>query len=362
MSRRVLYFTGPREIKVREEPVPEPGEGEVLVETDVSAISPGTELLVYRGEIPAGMAADATIDALDEEFEYPLQYGYAAVGRVAAVGAGVDDAWQDRRVFAFAPHASHFLAVPEELRGVPDGSAGRAALLANAEAAVNFVLDGAPAVGERVAVFGQGVVGLLTTALLAEFPLEALVTVDGHERRRELALEFGADASVAPGADDLRARLDGDRSGDDATDGSPPGDPPSGSGDAAERRGPGGADLAYELSGNPAALDGAIAATGFSGRLVVGSWYGTKPVELDLGGAFHRSRIRLLSSQVSSIDPTDRGRWDKARRLAEARRLLERVDAERLLTHRVPFERAPAAYRLLDECPEEAVGVLLTYS
>lgn len=336
MTTRSVYFVGPGEVTIRETDVPEPEIGEVRVRTAVSAISAGTELLVYRGQVPETMLADETIDALDGDFEYPLKYGYSAVGRVTAVGSDIDDDWLDRRVFGFNPHKSHFLATPEELQRVPESlSDAEAALLANAEAAVNFLLDGHPAVGERVVVFGQGVVGLLTTALLAEFPLETLVTVDGYEHRRTLSVSLGADDAVAPG-DEVCTRLAGD-------------EPPNG------------ADLAYELSGNPNALNDAIGITGTAGRMIIGSWYGTKPTELDLGGEFHRSRIRLQSSQVSTIDPTDRGRWTKSRRLNEACQLLERTNVERLITHRIPVERAADAYRLLDENPAEAVGVLLTY-
>jgi 2-desacetyl-2-hydroxyethyl bacteriochlorophyllide A dehydrogenase len=336
MTARSLYFTSPGEVTICKTDVPEPRAGEVRVRTAVSAISAGTELLIYHGQVPETMLADETIDALDGDFEYPFQYGYAAVGRVTAVGSDVDDDWLNRRVFGFNPHESHFLATPEELRPVPGTlSDAEAALLANAEAAVNFLLDGRPAVGERVAVFGQGVVGLLATALLAEFPLETLIAVDSYEHRRALSVSLGADDAVAPG-DELHARLDGD-------------EPPEG------------ADLVYELSGDPNALDDAISVTGTAGRVVIGSWYGTKSTELDLGGEFHRSRIRLQSSQVSTIDPTDRGRWTKSRRLGEARRLLEQTNMEGLTTHCLPIERAAEAYRLLDESPEEAVGILFTY-
>ena len=336
MTARTLYFIGPGEVTVRETDVPEPETREVQVRTTVSAISAGTELLVYRGQVPEAMPTDETIDALDGDFAYPLKYGYSAVGRVTAVGNDVDDNWLNQRVFGFNPHESHFFATPEELRLVPETlSDAEAALLANAEAAVNFLLDGRPAVGERVAVFGQGIVGLLSTALLAEFPLETLITVDGYECRRALSMSLGADDAVAPG-DELRARLTGDEPLD-------------------------GADLTYELSGNPNALDEAIRVTGTAGRVVIGSWYGTRSTELDLGGEFHRSRIRLQSSQVSTIDPTDRGRWTKSRRLGVAHRLLERMDAEQFITHRIPIEHAAEAYRLLDENPEKTVGVLLTY-
>src|SRR5207253_7004436 len=91
-------------------------------------------------------------------------------------------------------------------------------------------------------------------------------------------------------------------------------------------------DLTYELSGTPAALDQALAVTGFKGRVVIGSWYGDRRVDLDLGGAFHRSRMTLVSSQVSTIDPQWEGRWSRARRRDVAWRAVEEVRPSRLIS------------------------------
>jgi threonine dehydrogenase-like Zn-dependent dehydrogenase len=123
----------------------------------------------------------------------------------------------------------------------------------------------------------------------------------------------------------------------------------------------GGADLAYELSGNPSALDRAIGMTGFGGRIVVGSWYGGKRVEVDLGGRFHRGRMRLVSSQVSTLAPELSGRWTKARRLDVALRMLHEVRPASLITHRVPISRAAEAYEVLHRDASDAVQVMLTY-
>lgn len=337
MTARTLSFVGPREVRVVEEPVPDPEPDEALVATRYSGISAGTESLVYRGEAPADLPVDESIDALDGRFEYPLRYGYAAVGTVAAVGADVNGEWLGRAVFAFHPHASHFCARPEDLHPLPDGCSPEAAtLLPSVETALTLAMDARPVVGERAVVFGQGVVGLLATELLARHPLEALYAVEPLETRRARSREFGADASFAPGAlDDLVDALDGPHAP--------------------------GADLAVELSGDPPALDDAIAVAGYDGRVIVGSWYGDRRANLDLGGRFHRDRIELRSSQVSTIEPSLRGRWTSERRLALAWDRLEEIDAADLLTHRVPVEDAPDAYRLLDRDPGEALGIVLTY-
>ena len=122
-----------------------------------------------------------------------------------------------------------------------------------------------------------------------------------------------------------------------------------------------GFDLVYELSGNPAALDMAIGLTGFGGRVVIGSWYGEKRAPLDLGGYFHRSRMQLISSQVSTLASALTGRWDKARRLATAWQLLAQVNVAELITQRYNVASAAAAYTLIDQQPDQTVQVLLTY-
>ena len=95
---------------------------------------------------------------------------------------------------------------------------------------------------------------------------------------------------------------------------------------------------------------------------MVGSWYGTKAAALQLGGSFHRNRVRLISSQVSTIAPQLRGRWTKTRRMKSAWQLLAKLPAEELISHRFPLEQAAAAYSLIDSRPEQTLQVILDYS
>ncbi|MBX2999336.1 MAG: zinc-binding alcohol dehydrogenase [Caldilineaceae bacterium] len=334
--RHSLYFTAPRRVEIRKEPLIPPAADEVLVQTQISAISPGTEMLFYRGQIPAGMSADATIAALASAVTYPLKYGYACAGEVIAAGSAVEPSWVGRRVFAFHPHESHFCAPPNTLIPFPfEMEMERAALLPNAETAVNLVMDGAPLIGESIVVFGQGIVGLMVTKLLAAFPLGGLYAVDPLERRLALAQEFGAIQTFVPAGVARGELLDilGDLR----------------------------ADLIFELSGNPSALNEAIRHTGFGGRTVIGSWYGAKQAPIDLGGHFHRSRIQILSSQVSTIASHLQARWNKARRLFHAWTFLPTLPLDQLITHRFPIDQAADAYALVDQCPEEAVQVVFEY-
>ena len=341
MIRRSLFFVEPRQVEIREESLGPPGPGQVLVQTLISLISPGTEMLIYRGQAPGDLAVDETIPALAGRFGFPLKYGYAVIGRVLALGEGVPAEWQDRLVFAFNPHESHFLARLEELLLPPPALPPETAVFFPLmETATTLVLDGQPQLGEQVAVFGQGVVGLLLTGLLSRLPLASLVTLDLHARRRQLSLEWGAHLSLDPTAPGVLEQLLDNLSG------------------SASYRG---ADLCFEVSGDPAALDQAIAATGFNGRVVIGSWYGLKKADLNLGGRFHRSRMRLISSQVSTVNPELSGRWSKFRRYQLAWRMLTEMDPASLITQRFPLDQAAQAYDVLDKHPAEALQVILTY-
>lgn len=340
MKRASLYFTAPGQIQIREEPLAPPPPGKLLIRTLFSAISAGTELLIYRGLCPADLPLDVSITSLEGSCCFPLKYGYSTVGKVTALGKGIPPDWEDRLVFSFHPHESHFLADPAELLPVPaDISPEEALFLPNLETAINFVMDGKPVIGERLVVFGQGIVGLLTTALLARYPLARLLTVDRYPLRRELSLAAGAFAAFDPGETGfdnmIRNQL--------------------------EPEGKEGSDLTFEISGAPEALEQAIGVTGFGGRIVIGSWYGVKPVHLNLGGRFHRSRISLIASQVSSINPEYLGRWTKSRRLGLAWQLLREIKPERYITHRFSFNRAADAFECLDRHSEHCAQILLVY-
>ena len=335
MKRKTLYFTAPRQVEVREETVPALGPADMLVETTCSAISAGTEMLVYQGKFPRDLEIDASLSSLRGGFKYPLTYGYACTGVVREVGKEVDGDWLNRSVFAFQPHTSHFVTTPDSVFPIPATvPPASACFLPNMETAINLVQDGAPIFGERVLVLGQGIIGLLTASLLKEFPLDALVTADCYTLR--------CNSSPVPRHFSLDPHAAGFRS-------------------EVMRLFKQGADVTFELSGNPAALNDALALTCFSGRIVIGSWYGEKQSEMDLGGSFHRSRIKLISSQVSTIAPELSGRWTKERRFDAAWKALERINPEKWITHRFLIDNATQAYQLLDESPQDAIQVILEY-
>lgn len=335
MRANALFHVAQRRVECREVALAAPGTGEVLIESRCSAISAGTEAMIFNGAFPKDTPLDGSIESLKGGFAYPFSYGYALVGEVSATGPGVEEGLIGKTVFAFHPHQDRAVVPLSGCHRVPDGVPAEAALfLPQVETALNLVMDGAPLIGERVLVFGQGVVGLLTAALLAEFPLARLVAAEPLAWRRELARRWGIAQTVDP-ADAgqwqaLLASLNG-------------------------------ADLVFELSGDMAALNQAIETTGFDGRIVVGSWYGVKSQPLDLGGRFHRNRLRLISSQVSTLNPALTGRWDKARRIDLAWRMVAKLRPERLIGASFPLARCQQAFETICARQDGVMQVIFRY-
>src|SRR5215217_5269608 len=333
LKARALWFTAPRTAEFRAETVEPPGPGEVRVETIASAVSAGTEMLVYRGEVPRDLRLD--LPTLVGSYAFPIKYGYSAAGCVLDTGPGVEDLSPGDPVFVHHPHQEVFVVparMPVRLPDDLDPELG--VFAANLETALNIVHDTPVRLGEMALIFGQGVVGFLVALLLKRAGAGPVLVVDPLEERRRLALAAGADGAFASGGFDERVT---------------------------EITGGRGADVAVETSGSGTALQSAIDAVATEGTVVVASWYGTTPVTLALGGRFHRGRVRLRSSQVGELNPELSPRWDRDRRMETVLGLLDRLNFGDLISHCIPFERAPEAYGLLDERPGEAVQVVFTY-
>jgi 2-desacetyl-2-hydroxyethyl bacteriochlorophyllide A dehydrogenase len=290
-------------------------------------------MLVYRGQVPSG--TDLDLPTLAGSFDFPIKYGYASVGTVAALGPGVSELAVGDGAFCLHPHQTQYV-VPAALAWQlpPDLDPERAVFAANVETALNALLDAPIRLGERVAVLGQGTVGLLIGLLARRNGAGRVAVVDPIALRRDLAASLGADAALDPtdsSASDLA----------DALGGRP--------------------DVVFEVSGNPSALQLALDAVADEGTVLVCSWYGTKRAPIELGGRFHRGRIRLRSTQVGRLAPELSARWDHTRRRSVVLELLGQLPLDRLISHRFRFEDAAEAYRTIAERPETAVQVILTY-
>src|SRR5215203_7193570 len=250
LKANALWFTALRTATLRTETVPPPGPGEVRVETIASGVSAGTELLVYRGEVPQDLRLD--LPTFAGSYKFPIKYGYAAAGRILDTDSDVEHLSAGDLVFVHHPHQEVFVVPARMPVRLPDDLDPLLGVFsANLETALNVVHDTPVRLGETALVFGQGVVGLLVALLLKRAGAERVLVVDTLEERRRLALAAGADGAFAPGGLNDHVM--------EITDGR-------------------GADVAVETSGSGAALQSAIDAVVAEGTVVVASWYGTKPV------------------------------------------------------------------------------------
>lgn len=326
-NAQAVWFTAPHTAELREDPVREPGPGEVTIRATRSLVSAGTEMLVYRGLTGPD---DLKPPNVEGEFAFPIKYGYQVVGVVEAAGEGAPfEAGQ--RVFARHPHQTRFTTATHStwVTPLPDGVVDDVGTFLNlARVALTANLDAPVRAGEVAVVFGQGVVGNLC-GRIARRSAGTLVVVDPMPLRRELALEYGADAAVAPE------------------------DAPTAIAELSDGRG---ADVAFEASGSPAALQATFGVTAEYGTIAVLSYFGRTPVPLVLAPEFHFKRQTIVSSNAGT-----RPRWTPERRTEAVLAMLSGLGVDSLITRHVPFEDAPEAYRLVDERPAEMLGVVLDY-
>ncbi len=298
--------------------LPEPGPDDVVVATRHSAISRGTELLVFRGGVPASQHAVMRAPFQSGEFPGPVTYGYLAVGTVE-VGP---ESLRGRDVFCLHPHQTRFVVPAAAVSVVPeDVPATRAVLAGTVETAVNALWDAAPRVGDRIAVVGAGMVGGAVAALLAGIPGVRVELVDVDPGRAALAEALGVGFALP----------------DDAA---------------------GGCDLVVHASATEAGLARSLDLLGVEGEVVELSWYGDRAPRVPLGEGFHSGRLAIRASQVGRVSPARQARWTYADRTALALRLLADPRFDALISEAVPFGALPETMvRLARGAPGLAVRV-----
>jgi threonine dehydrogenase-like Zn-dependent dehydrogenase len=311
IDAKAYWTIAPGRGEIRDETVCSPGPNEILVRSRYSGISRGTEALVARGRVPASQAGAMRCPFQSGAFPFPVKYGYCNVGVVETGPAPL----VGRRVFCLFPHQSRYVVPLSAVQPLPDALDDRRAVLsANLETALNAIWDAALLPGERVVVIGAGVVGCLIARLAVQVPGTEVTLVDIDPAKAEIAKALGVPFRTA-------------------LEDQPP------------------ADCLFNAAAAPEALAGALAVAGFEARIVEVSWYGDRLVPLPLGEAFHSRRLRLISSQVGSIAPAMRPRFDHPRRLAKAMEILaadDRLDC--LLDGETAFDDLPEALpRLLAE-------------
>jgi threonine dehydrogenase-like Zn-dependent dehydrogenase len=315
VEARAFWVTAPGHGEIRAQRLRSPGHGELLIRTLRSAISRGTETLVFRGEVPESEWRRMRCPFQEGEFPGPVKYGYSAVG---IVEDGPAEAL-GRRVFCLHPHQDRFIVPREAVVDVPDTVPDRrAALAANMETAINGMWDAMPGPGDRIAVIGAGVVGCLVAALVARLPGAEVELIDIDPTREAIAHAFGCHFATPETASHE-------------------------------------ADLVVHASGSPAGLANALTIAGFEATVLEMSWYGTRIVPLELGGAFHSRRLTLRSSQVGAVPAARRQRWPLRRRLILALSLLRDPVFDILLSGETEFTALPA---LMPQLATSSAGIL----
>ncbi len=321
LSSRQFWIDEPGRGRILSATLDERQDDEVLVRTLWSGISRGTESLVFRGEVPPSQYRAMRAPFQEGQFPAPVKYGYMSVGRVEAGS----DALVGRTVFCLYPHQDVYHVPAAAVVVVPeDVPSDRAVLAANMETAINAVWDGRATVGDRLAVVGGGVVGLLVAWLCHQLPGASVVLVDPNPARRRVADSLGLD---------LRE-------------------------DTADVEG---CDVVFHASGQPEGLRAALEIAGQEGVVVELSWFGSRSVALPLGERFHPARLAIKSSQVGTVPPERAPRWDRTRRLGLALELL-RDDALSVLVSGVSdFDDLPDVLDRLSREPGETLCHCIRY-
>lgn len=292
----------------------------VEVETLYSAISRGTESLVFNGRVPASEHERMRAPFQQGEFPGPVRYGYMNVGRIVD---GPDEL-VGRYGFCLFPHQRRYRVPVQAVTPLPDGvPPERAVLAANLETAINGLWDGAPLVGDRIAVVGCGVVGCLVAWLASRIPGTRVTAVDPNSRRQDVLAALGVHWAAGLERDDH--------------------------------------DLVYHTSGRPAGLETALGLAGNEGRIVEMSWYGDQPVPVSLGGSFHSRRLTLLSSQVGQLSPRQAPRWTHKDRMALAMALLAEPALDNLITGESGFAELPRVMEQLARGDADALCHRIRY-
>src|SRR5579871_5800388 len=339
MHARQVVITEPYQAAVREVELPQPAANQILVATEVSAVSAGTELAVWTGTHQ--WLKDPTLP----DWKFPFRPGYSAAGTVVAVGSEVSGWKPGDRVSYPGNHASAELLTLGHERGrlwrLPDGlDAGKAAVACVARYGMGAAIRAGITLGRSVAVLGLGVIGQFALRCLLAAGAHPVVGIDGVAMRRDAARAAGADQVIDPGAGDIRAQL-------------------------AEYLGCRGAEVVADATGIPDAVPVAMSLACDGGQVVVVGSPRGRAKEVNFYDDLHRRYLEVTGAHGNMLfEPAHTrlaGAWgmDKAQNWLLGALAKDRLSLAGLVTHRIRPQELGTAYEGLLKKREEYLGVLV---
>jgi threonine dehydrogenase-like Zn-dependent dehydrogenase len=328
-----VWFSGPGSVEIRSSGIPYPKPGEVLIRTHATLISAGTELALLRE--PA-----ATGSAWSDFARFPRSVGYSNVGEVARLGAGVTESLEGALVASRGSHAAWVVRDATDIRLVPLGVSARdAAFTTLACIAMHGLRRVGLSWGERVCVFGLGVVGQLCVRFAAA---AGAATVYGFDRSDFRRSRLPPQCFVRALASDLKSALAQTRADTSGL----------------------GLDVVVEATGAAELIAPEVGFLRDQGRLLLLS-SPRAAIAFDFHDLCNRRSLTIVGahgfSQPTASTPDHP--WTRQRNgdlflawLAE-----ERASVGELVTHRFDFERAGEAYALLLDQPDDMLAVVLEW-
>ncbi len=361
---RELIALEPRKPVLREYEEPELGLREIRIRTEFASPKHGTEMVGYRNEPSARRPYDpewgCVIPRPGGEGPRNFPLGNMAVGVVTEVGPEVTRFGVGDRVFGHLPIRETHTVDEGAVDPLPDGLEAEAVVCLDPAVMALAMRDAQVRLGDQVAVFGLGAIGLMAVQMARIAGADRVIGVDPIEARRDVAMALGADTALDPLADGGDAGMAIRRiSGAARSEVEPPDGARvlGGYWEVPTQFGQRGVDVAIEASGSIPALQHAIRATRFGGTICMISYYGGDAAGLRLGDEFHVNRQQLVSARVESLPLRDAPAWTLERLVEVALGWLEngRLRTEGIVTPVVPFGESVEAYREIDEHPERSI-------
>ena len=342
MLARQAVIREPYKVEVREVELPPPGDNQVLVATEVSAVSAGTELAVYTG------THQWLQDPNLPDWKFPFPPGYSAAGTVVAAGPAVPGWRPGDRVSYPGNHASAELLTIGHERGrlwkLPPGlDAEKAATACIARYGLGASVRAGLTLGRSAAVLGLGIIGQFALRCLLAAGAHPVVGIDEVRMRRDAARAAGADHVIDPGAGDLRHQL-------------------------ADVLGARGAELVADATGVPAAVPLAMSLACDAGQVVVVGSPRGKAKEVNFYDDLHRRYIEVTGAHGNMLfEPAHTrlaGAWDinKAQNWLLRQLASGRLSLAGLVTHTIQPEQLGSAYEGLLKDKDHYLAVLVKWA